>query len=697
MPSVYWIGVRNAPSTGRAGIALVAALLVCAASSAFAAGPIPATTQPAANPAEAMWVNHVEAVLSRSCFKCHGGSKQKGGLDLRQPQSIFAGGTDGSVVTPGRPGESVLYLRLLPGAQDHMPPEKESPLSAEDASFIREWIATLPTSSDHPPVRGSSIDWNQAAPSLMEMATRVQWQPPADVEGPAVIDSLIESRWREQHVTGNDLCDDRTFARRVYLDLAGRIPTRDEVDSFVRSTESQKRAALVDQLLSGADYPRHMAEVLDVVLMDRKGKAAEAARRSHGWFDYLQTSIASNRPWNDMVADLIIARPQSPQQSGAVWFLYERKNNYQSMAEAIAPVAFGVSVACAQCHNHPLAHEIKQQHYWGLVAAFNRTTNLDSGSGPALSESAVGGFVNFTNLKKESQPAILVFPNDKTIPEQRPDGADELDSDANYLVPASKGGGHSRQAAVPKFSRRQALADAVTHDNPLLARAFVNRAWAMLLGRGLVNPVDQMDSRHPPSHPELLGWLSADFEKSGYDIKHLLRTIVLSRTYQLDSHWPGETPPAPDLFARGPEKPLSAEVLCRSLLIATGRDGAKDSSDKESADAEPLRQALIAAFPSLFDVEYNATLQQAMFLTNSPLFDALLKARGHNLTARLLELPNNDERAKAAFVEILGREPDDAERAGAVAYLEARADRPEAGVRQLAWALLTSAEFLLNH
>jgi hypothetical protein len=439
-----------------------------------------------------------------------------------------------------------------------------------------------------------------------------------------------------------------------------------------------------------------MAEVLDVVLMERKGKVAEASRKSHRWMEYLQSSIAANRPWNEMVADLITARPKSPEQAGAAWFLYERRNSHQAMAEAVAPVAFGVSVACAQCHNHPLAHEIKQQQYWGLVAAFNRSANVESSDGTALSESAVGGFVYFTNLKKETQPAILTFPNDRTIAEKRPaDGAKEADSDANYLVPPLKDGkGRPQKAAVPKFSRRAALADAVTHDNPLLSRALVNRMWAMLLGRGLVNPVDQMDSRHPPSHPELLAWLASDFEKGGYDIKRLIRTIVLSRTYQLDSQWKGATPPPPELFARGLEKPLSAEALYRSLLVATGRDA---TTEKENADTEPLRQALIVAFGPLFEVEYNATLQQAMFLTNSPLFDSLLQPGGTNLAARLVQLPTSAKRVETAFVEILGRMPDDAERARGIAYLDARSERPEAGVRQMTWALLTSAEFLLNH
>jgi hypothetical protein len=673
------------------GVASIALAMSGGHSPALAAGRPPATTQSSSNLVEPMWVNHIEPILSKSCVKCHGGGKVKGGLDLRNPQAVFAGGTDGSVVIPGRPGESPLYQRLQAGAEDHMPPEKEPQLTADEISFIREWIAMLPTQTDHPAITAGGSVFDQTAPSLLEMATSVKWQPPAGMNGPEAIDYQIESHWRAQHVTGNGPCDDRTFVRRIHLDLAGRIPSRDEVDAFLKSTEADKRAALVDRLLAGDEYPRHMADVLDVVLMERKGPAAQASRKSHHWFDYLQTSIATNRPWNQIVTDLITARPTSPDQAGAAWFLYERKNNHQAMAEAVAPIAFGVSVACAQCHNHPLAHEIKQQQYWGLVSAFNRSANVENTDVAALSEAATGGFVFFTNLKRETQPAILTFPNERTIDETRPaPGAKEQDADANYLVPPQKDKkGRPLKAAVPKFSRRAALAEAVTQNNPLLARAMVNRVWAMLLGRGLVSPVDQMDSRHPPSHPELLAWLASDFETNGYDIKRLIRTVVLSRTYQLDSRWTGASPPpVPELFARGLEKPLSAEVLHRSVVLATRN---------QSADTEPLRQALIVAFPSLFDVEYNATLQQTMFLTNNPLFDALLQPGGQNLTARLAELPSNAKRVETAFVEILGRLPDDAERARAIAYLDARSERPQAGVRQLTWALLTSAEFLLNH
>jgi hypothetical protein len=250
---------------------------------------------------------------------------------------------------------------------------------------------------------------------------------------------------------------------------------------------------------------------------------------------------------------------------------------------------------------------------------------------------------------------------------------------------------------VPKFSRRAAFADAVTRGNPLLARATVNRIWAMLFGRGIVHPVDLMDSKHPPTHPELLDWLSQDFERSGYDMKRLIRTLCDTRAYQLDSRAPRSSRSksvARESFACALDKPLNAEQLFRSLLIATGNQ--PDASGKIAGRSEKeVRQAFVAQFPDVFPAEYNATLHQAMFLSNSPLFDQLLKPHGSNLVARLTILRDHETRVREAFTAVFGREPERDEARECTDYL---ATRPvEAGVKQLLWAMVSSAEFQLNH
>jgi hypothetical protein len=484
------------------------------------------------------------------------------------------------------------------------------------------------------------------------------------------IDTFIVESWKQNRVKPAAPADDRTWCRRVYLDIAGRIPTGAELDEFLGARSKTKRSALVDRLLQSDDYAVRMRELWDVFLMGRpKRENQEERRKQNGWWSFLESSFRTNRPWNETVRDFLIARPDKPENKGASWFLYERRNEHQAIAEAVAPVVYGTKIDCAQCHDHPLAREIKQAHYWGLVAAFNRSKNVEGGN--AVAESAVGGFVNFTNLKKESQPAVIALLTGRTIEEVRPGGDEkEKDSDDNYVDPKAK-------ARVPKFSRREALADAVTRDNPLLARAFVNRMWSVLLGRGIVHPADEINARNAPSHPELLEWLSQDFAAHQCDIRRLVRGIVLSRVYALS-----RSNAAPERFAGAIERPLSAEQIARSWRIAAGL----------TAEDNALRRGVIAAMPDVLPKEYNATFQQAQFLSCSPALTEILKPEG--TVARLTAIPQSSTRVQQAFLAVYGRVPDSEETRQTETFLDARLDKPAEAVRDLLWALMTSAEFL---
>ncbi|HEX2748470.1 MAG TPA: DUF1549 domain-containing protein, partial [Verrucomicrobiales bacterium] len=466
--------------------------------------------------------------------------------------------------------------------------------------------------------------------------------------------------------------DDRTWCRRVYLDLAGRIPSAAEMTEFLFSPSGSKRAALVDKLLASEEYPVRMRELWDVLLMGRgKRGGNEDRRQKNGWWTFLENVFKENRPWNQAVRDVLAARPEKPEQKGASWFLFERRNEYQQIAEAVAPVVYGTRIDCAQCHDHPLAREIKQGHYWGLVAAFNRSKNVEGTS--QVSESAVGGFINFTNLKKESQPAVVTLLTGKTVDETRPAGGKEDDSPDKYVTTSGK-------MKVPKFSRREAFADAATEGNPLLARAFVNRMWATLLGRGIVNPADEMNERNAPSHPELLDWLAKDFESHHYDIKRFIRGLVLSRVYAL-----GAVKGAlPETFSAALERPLAGEQIARSWRVAAGLPPNDDT----------LRRAVIGAMPEVMPKEYNASFQQAQFLTNSPALADILKPSAGNTVERLATLPDAGVRVKEAFLAVLARLPDEEESKQATAFLAGRPDKPAEGMRDLMWALMTGAEFL---
>lgn len=598
--------------------------------------------------AKALWSGNVQKIFDVHCVKCHGPLEQKSGLELDTPEAMLKGGENGPVVKAGKPEESALYVNLATKGDPHMPPKKQLPDADREA--VRQWIAAMTVEESKP-----------EAPKVVRHFD----------SGVQAIDTLIAEGWKRAGVKPSAAVDEATWCRRIYLDLVGRIPTQAEVTEF--TSNGAKREALVDKLLASKDYAVRMRELWDVFLLGRvKRGDPDGRRKGAGWWAFLEHDFQTNRPWNETVNDMLCARPENkPETKGASWFLYEQKNEHQRIAEAVAPVVYGTRIDCAQCHDHPLAREIKQAHYWGLVAAFNRSKNVDGGT--AVGESAVGGFMNFTNLKKESQPALVTLLTGRTVPETWPAGGkEEKDKDDNYVDPKAK-------VRVPKYSRREAFAEAATHDNPLLARAFVNRMWAALLGRGIVDPPDQMNARNAPSHPELLDWIAADFAAHNYDVRRAVREIVLSRVYAL-----GASDAAPESFAGMRERSLTAEQIARSWRVALGLPPEDDG----------LRKALVSALPDVLPKDYNATFQQAMFLSGSPAMMELFKSAKDGVVAQLAALPDATSRVREAFNAVYGRAPDAEESSQSVAFLNSRKDQPAEASRDLLWALLTSAEFL---
>jgi hypothetical protein len=210
-----------------------------------------------------------------------------------------------------------------------------------------------------------------------------------------------------------------------------------------------------------------------------------------------------------------------------------------------------------------------------------------------------------------------------------------------------------------------------------------------------VHPIDRIDSSRPASHPELLDWLADDFVKNGYDIKRLIKMITATRVYQLDSRPAGRTRPPADTFACGPDKPLSAEVLARSMLVAAGNE-ADGNGRFAGFDLATVQKSFADAYPDLFPTEHVSSLRQALFLSNNRGVAALMESSGTNSLQWLMAL---DDKAKvrALFARAFGREPDRDELQRSLEYLRHRSEKPESATRQLLWALLTSAEFRLNH
>ncbi|MCA9086843.1 MAG: DUF1553 domain-containing protein, partial [Planctomycetaceae bacterium] len=422
--------------------------------------------------------------------------------------------------------------------------------------------------------------------------------------------------------------------------------------------------------------------VFDTLLMDRGNEQRYRDRSNNQWRAWLERVFRENRPWKDAVSEILLARPESNSDRGVVWFLYERKDDHQKIAESVARAFFGIRIDCAQCHDHMIASEIEQRHYWGLVAFFNRSQNVKTKNGPRVEESAIGGFSDFANLEGSSSPNLLTFFQSPTVDEQRPaDGEKQVDADDLYMPPPRE-----HEPRIPRFSRRQQLVDHIVADHPLLAPAFVNRVWAMLMGRGIVHPFDQMDSAHPPSHPELLADLASAFEDSGEDIRELVKAIVLSRPYQLTSVRPDGIND-PSTFAWTLEKPLTAEQLSRSIQVAVQGSFRND---------HPLTVKLRDALPDVMPEQSVTSIGDALFLTNNAAINDLIASSREptHLVPTLLNITDVDQRADDLFTTVFGRLPTADERVRVAEFCQQDAEHR---LPQVLWALLCSAEFRFNH
>lgn len=609
-------------------------------------------------------------ILEQRCFKCHGETKQLGQLDARTVGSLQLGGKRGPAIVPGSPEDSRLLQLIRPGAKPHMPPGKTQ-LDADEIQSLTAWIASLPPQTPEQPT------WDSAAatPPTEDPADPL---PSAHLEPSIAIDFFLQSRYGERNITPAPITSDSEFVRRIYLDLLSRIPTPSEAQAFLSSSSSQKRFELIAALLESNECAQQLALKFDVLLMDRSERRL-ADRERHGWHRYLETVFRENRSWHEVAAETLLAQGDS-EDRGHLWFLHERNNDHSAIAESIAKSFFGVDIACAQCHDHPLAPEIHQAHYWGLVAFFNRSKNTKSDRGIAIAESAIGGFTDYANaLTGSTDPAHLVFLDREIVPDPRPEDLDKQEDKEEYYRAVDQ------EPRVPKFSRRAAFVEHVLTDHPLLARAMVNRVWALCMGRGLVHPYNRMDSEHPPSHPQLLNWLARDFETHNYSIRRLFQSILNSQAYQRRAGLPADAEESD--FACGLEKPLSAEAFSRSLVVAVTGNGL------DQQESEELAKAFRQQFPEVLPENKLSTLKQTMMLSNHPLLHQTLVEAARSMQRQASTVGQ----VRGLYDRLYLREPADEELLTIVDYLNSKQDRPADAMAQVLWAMLCSAEFRFNH
>lgn len=505
-----------------------------------------------------------------------------------------------------------------------------------------------------------------------------------------VVDHYVDLRLAREAVPAAPEADDATLVRRLTLDLVGRIPTAAEVRAYVDATDSDKRAGLVDRLMATPGFARHQAEAFDALLMTGvKGSLRE----------YLVRAFGEGRTWDEVFRALLVADEAEPARKGTAEFVRSRAKDLDRLTSDVSSIFFGVNVSCSKCHDHPRVQDWKQDQFYGMKSFLGRTFM----NGTFLGERDYG-VVTFKTTAGVEREAKFLFLNGRTVemPGVAEPPAEVRKEEKRLLAEAKK---KNEPPPPAKTSARARLVEVALEPGArdFFARAIVNRLWHRYYGIGLVMPLDQMHSENRPSHPELLSWLARDLIEHRYDLRRLIRGLVLSRAYSRSSRWDGESEaPDPRLLAVAAVRPLSPMQLATSMWVATTDPASiADLASPEALDPKVValegRARKVATAIARPGEDYQIGASEALLLSNGEPLGDLLADGGDRLVGRLAGIADHRQQIELAVRNVLSRDPDPEEVALLDAYLAERADRPVEGCRQLVWSLLTSSEFRFNH
>ncbi len=482
--------------------------------------------------------------------------------------------------------------------------------------------------------------------------------------------------------------DDAEFLRRVSLDLAGQIPMSAEVRSFLDDPSPDKRTELIDRLLESPQYSQRMTDLFNIMLIERRSKHAE-------WLKFLRDSFASNKPWDQMTREILAPQADEESTRGSALFYTARLEHIgqnppdvPGLVRDVGRLFLGVDVQCAQCHDHLTVDDYKQVDYQGLYAFVSTVTLRQDVKFPAVSETPLNQKIAFKSVfggeEKKTGPRL---PGGTEI--ELPD----IRKGDEYLVPPDK---KLKTPGVLKFSPIGRLAEALpTADNAAFTKNIVNRLWWMMMGRGLVDPLDLHHTSNPPSHPELLQLLAQEMAEHHFDIKWFLKELALTQVYQRSGVLTNEEADRVALtsYRFALERPLTPSQLLASLLRATGETPA---SDKEMDALRDRFDKAFASPPKEPEVAVTPTVKGALFLSNDSVVLNWFEPRSGNTVERLCKMDDVSSIVDEAYLSFLARLPNDEERRDGVRLLESASGR-ERRIGYLAWALASSTEFFVNH
>lgn len=504
----------------------------------------------------------------------------------------------------------------------------------------------------------------------------------------AFVDHQVNLRWNEEGVQPSNRAADGAWLRRVTLDIVGRIPTAAEVERFLADDSPDKRRETIDRLLDDPQYVRNWTTIWSNLLVGRR-PSRDVDRPALEKF--LRDSFARNRPWKDIVVDLVSAEGDGS-RNGAANFLIAHLNNEAVPATAITARLFlGTQVQCTQCHNHPF-NSWKQSQFWELNGCFQQAA-----------------VVKKKPKDRKGKPRVELV--------NRNIGGPIFYPKRNELLMAAFPKFEGRQIdASPGVNRRAELSRLMFEsDRKLVARSMVNRMWAHFFGHGFTRRVDDMGPHSPASHPKLLDRLADEFVHSGYDLKRLIRWICNSRPYQLSSRFNDtnhdDNPAAglPPAFSRMYVKAMTAEQLYDSLMIATQADRAVAGNwDEVARKRNRWLQQFVIEFNTDENDEattFDGTIPQALMLMNSRLVQNAVSAKPGTYLHRVLNEDRPDEaKVRMLALAALSREPTPRESAAFHKALSRSTPRgtnrrqtKAETLEDIFWAFLNSNEFILIH
>jgi hypothetical protein len=526
-----------------------------------------------------------------------------------------------------------------------------------------------------------------------------------------LINDWVAKGWTDHDLVPSKPASDGEWCRRVYLDLVGRVPTVEELRSYLTDGKRDKRLRLVDRLLGeeyAAEYVRNWTTIWSNLLIGRTGgQDRRSLVNRAGMQQYLRESFQYNKPYQELARELITAtgscRPGEKDFNGAANFLVDKLAEGGILATAkTSQIFLGMAVQCTQCHDHPI-NEYKQSQFWELNAFFRQTAaeRVDYGEDDYSGRVVNRDFAGETGDAKKAD--IFYELRNGKMKVAYPVFVDGTSLAALY---ADRGEDFGDRGYLADINRREELAKLVLESREF-DRAIVNRMWGHFLGFGFTKPVDDIGPHNTPSHPELLYQLGTAFRVAGFDLKQLMRWIVLSAPYSLSSQITSRNEAddpalgARPMFSRFYLRQMQAEQLYESLLVATGADNTLSATEREDMKDRWLRQ-----FETAFGTDendeattFNGSIPQALTLMNGDLVRRATGDQPGSMLARVAGNPkfNNADRINYLYLAALSRSPTRQELAISNELLLARGGNVGQALQDIWWALLNTNEFILIH